>query len=287
MDIINRCYVDYNYRLSAQSPMVSKTIISNMVWTQVIREKLEIKKIVNKENAYSFDVLVYTIIILNISGELIENLFFKDCIDKGTRFIENSVMINDIKKRCLNPEKGFYIGNLKKNDMVKISFKVLILASYLSEHIKNKSYVEYNYRYNIEKPPIRVVKESNDVITEHNKNLFKQIIVGNTIKIDTGIDKVITIECNAEVIGTKIINNFRVDFCNILILAKLKYKILYKSCGKLICYEDVFGFSEFILAPIGAIYLNNIDIKIKIEDISSELIGKKVIFLNSAILIYC
>lgn len=286
MDIINRCYVDYSYRFSATSPMVTKTILSNIVSTQIIRERLEIKKFVNRENASSFDILVYTIVILNISEELIENLFFKDYIHNNTRFIENSVTINDIKKRCLNPQKGFYIGDLSRNDKIKITFKVLILSSCLSEYIKNKSYVQYNYKYNIEKPPIRICKESNDVITKHDNNLFKQIIVGSTMKTGTRIDNVVTIRCNVEVINTKVINLYTLNFCNVLVLGKLKYKIFYKSYGKLRYSEEIFGFSECILVPIGVIYLNKIDIKINMEDVCCKLINKKTIFLNSVMFIY-
>lgn len=287
MDVTNTCYVDYSYRLSATSPMVTKTILSNIVSTQIIRERLEITKFVNKENANSFDVLVYTVIILNISGEIIENLFFKDHIHKNTRFIENSVTINDVKKRCVNPENGFCVGNLKRNDKIKITFKVLIVASCLSEYIKNKSYVEYNYKYNIEKPPIRICKESNNVRTKHDKNIFKQIIVGSTMRTCTRIDYVVSIKCNVEVIDTQIFNYYTLNFCNALVLARLRYKVFYISYGKLMYLEEVFGFSEFVLVPRGVLYLKNIDIKIKIEDICSKLINTKAIFLNSVMLIYC
>lgn len=286
MDVINRCSIDYSYRLSAISPMVTKTILSNIVSTQILRRKLDIRKSANVEASNSFGIIIYTITISNISEELVENLFFKDNIHRDTKFIENSVTINGIKRRGVNPEKGFYIGNLEWRASIKINFKVLIMPATFNRYIKNESCVEYNYTYNIEQKPMRVVAKSNQAITNYHERLFKKILVKNIVKTCTDIDYIIWMGCNVEIINTKVLNCCTLDFCTILVLGKIKYKVIYSSSGNRMCIEKIFGFSDLIYVPSGVTYLNRINIQVKLKDTKNKLIDKKTLASDSVLLMH-
>lgn len=283
MYVLNKCRVDYKYRLSSCSPIVSKTVSSNMVSTQIIREKLKVVKFVDKDVAGLFDSLKYTIVIYNISNDVLSNIFFKDDIPKGTIFIENSVTINNIKNRCINPNKGFYIRRLKAEEKVKIAFKVIILKPKFP-CITNNCNIEYDYIYNIEEKPIKRLKVSNLVETMYKDNLFKEVLLRDCIHLCDNIDSIIKIRCIPKIINAKLINCYVKDKCGLLILGKLNYIIFYKSNNKVYFSEYISGFSICMLVPKSTIYLNEIDIKIDLEYMCSK-INKNSIFINSLFLI--
>lgn len=288
MKVINECRINFKYRLSQQTPIINKTIFSNQVSTQVVRNTLEISKYVNKKQTYSFDILTYTIVIENITQITINNLFFQDNIPNGTKFIENSVIVNDIKIRCVNPQEGFYIGKLTGKGKVKITFKVLVLPMCFCKNIINYSTIKYDYIYNVEKPPYRAFKESNSVDTKCEFRLFKQISIGNALKLDTGIYKIIDGKYKFKIIETKVISSPKLNLYTLIVIGKIEYEICYKSNPKCNCkyIEDVFGFSTDMLVPIGITFFNKDKIQGSIEYASANLVNKNTIFINIDLLLY-
>lgn len=286
MKIVNECRLDYKYRLSLQSPIINKTIFSNIVSTQIIKESLKISKSVNKKSTYTFDILIYTITINNISDYIIKNIFFKDEIPKSTRFIKNSVKINNIKLRCLNPNEGFYIEKLGAKDSIELSFKVLVVPIDYYNIIENFSTIEYDYIYNVEEAPYLVKKESNIVKTKYGKKIFKQMTFGDYFKTCYSIDKIIDYKYNIEIIETKIIRNPKHNLYTLLIVGKIEFKVWYKSsfCKKY--NSEIFGFSTCMSVPVGIILANKDDIKYDIQYLSIDLVNYNTIFLNMSLLFY-
>lgn len=286
MDIVNECRIDFKYRLSPQSPIISKTIFSNLVSTQIIENTLKMTKYVDKKETYAFDILTYTIIIENIREFDVTNIFFHDTIQKGTQFIENSVEVNNRKRRCISPEQGFYLGCLTSGEKVKITFNVLVLPMYFHNLIKNYSDIEYDYIYNIEKPPIKVNEKSNEVKVKYKNKVFLQTVLGNTIKTYAYIEEILDISCKLEIIKTKLITSIDLDKCTVLVIGKIKYEILFKSLHYKRYIEDTFGFSTCMMAPIGMIYSNKDNIKINIEYLKANLLNKNSIYITTSLLIY-
>lgn len=286
MKIINECRVDYKYRLTSQSHIISKTVFSNIVSSQIIKNTLKLTKSVNKELIFPFDILIYSIIIENISGGIVNNIFFKDEIPKSTRFIENSVRINNIKSRCLNPQKGFFINKIGIKDKIEVSFKVLVTPTNYYNLLENFSEIEYDYIYNIEKPPYIVKNESNKVITKYEQKIFKQITVGNSLKTFYRIDKIIDWKYYIYIIETKIIRNPKPNLYTLLIIGKIDFKVMYKSNNFKKCIGDIFGFSTCMSIPAGIILGNKDDINCDIEDLSITLVNSNTIFLNTSLLFY-
>ncbi|WP_373600689.1 DUF11 domain-containing protein [Paraclostridium bifermentans] len=286
MKVVNECRVDYKYRLSLKSPIINKTIFSNIASTQIIKESLKLSKSVNKKSTYTFDILIYTITIKNISDSIIKNIFFKDDIPKSTRFIENSVKINNIKLRCLNPNEGFYIEKLDAKDSIELSFKVLVVPINYYNIIENFSIIEYDYIYNVEEAPYLVKKESNIVKTKYAKKIFKQMTFGDYFKTSYSIDKIIDYKYNIDIMDTKIIRNPKPNLYTLLIVGKIEFKVWYKyNCCKK-CNSEVFGFSTCMSVPVGIILGNKDDIKYDMQYLSIDLVNSNTIFLNMSLLLY-
>lgn len=286
MFVLNMCRVDYKYRLSSLNPIISKTALSNIVSTQMISEKIKLVKLVDKEKGGLFSLLKYTILIYNVSDEIVNNLFFQDKIPKGSSFVENSLTINNIKKRCINPESGFYIKKLNIKEKIHVTFKVIITKSKYP-YIKNTSDIEYNYIYNIEEKPIRRLEKSNIVKTKYENNVFKQILLKNIINLSCKAKYITKIKCVPKVISTKLINCYVNEKCGVLVIGKINYFIFYRYKGRNYLIEDISGFSICMIAPIGITYLNKIDIKIDTEYICSKLVNENKIFINTSLLLYC
>lgn len=286
MKVINECRIDFNYRLSPQSPIISETLFSNMVSTQVIKNRLDVRKYVNKRRSCYFDILTYKIIVRNVSIFTINNIFFKDIIPENTRFIKNSLAINTIQKRCINPTEGIFLGNLVSGSKVKITFKVLVLPICFSNDIRNYSSVEYDYVYNIEEPPIRVLKDSNIVETQCENKIFTQSSIGNLLKTPCCINKILYDRYRVTILETKVINNYKKDLCTLLVIGKIEYEMCYLSkCYKRLI-NDVFGFSECVAVPRGIIYSNVHNISGAIEYATSNILDKSTIFISTNLLLH-
>lgn len=285
MYIINKCKINYKYKFSVLSPVISKTIISNTAFTKIIQEKIQVNKFVNEEQTGLFNLLKYTILIYNISDEVVYNLFFKDIIPKGTSFIENSLTINNVEKRCANPELGFFIKKINIKGKIEITFKVIVTNAKYS-YIKNTSDVEYDYICNVKEKLIRRFIESNTVKTKYEDNLFKQVLIRNTINLSSKIDYITKVKYVPKITAIKLLNCYIKERCGLLIIGKINYFIFCKYNGKSYIIEEISGFSICTLAPIGIAYLNNIDIKIKTDYSCTKLINKEKVFINSSFLIY-
>lgn len=286
MKIINECRIDYKYRFSPQSPEIRKTIFSNIVSTQVIKDTLELTKSVNKKLTFPFDILTYTIFIYNITNLDVKNIFFKDNIPQNTRFIENSITINNTKLECENPQIGFFAGNLEGGGTTEIVFKVLVLPTCFCNLIENYSTIEYDYIYNVEKPPYRANKTSNKVISKCEKRVFKQIIVEENIETYDDICFIKNYKYNLQIIETKLINQINSNLGTLLVIGKLSYKINYISDECTRCMDDIFGFSTCMIVPIGISLESKEYIKYDIEELSINLINSNKIFLNMSLLLY-
>lgn len=304
MKIINECRVNYQYRLSPNDPIIIKTLCSNVVSTDIIRNMLKIDKYVDKKYTTAFDILTYTIVIKNISQLYITKIFFQDKIPNRTKFLENSVTVNGLKKRCANPEIGFYIGNLEEGCEAIITFKVVSLPYCINHLIKNYSTIEYDYIFNIDKDPTRITIDSNNAITLYENRTFKQMVVEHEIKICKEIDEILDTNIKINVLDVKIINapinesylTKKIKTCTILVICSIEYKILCSHQKKIknkkvnecseVLINDIFGFSNYMIVPVGITYIDKNNIKILIENTTSSLIDCETIFISTNMLMY-
>ncbi len=298
MRVVNECRVDFKYRLTQDSPLVTKTNFSNVVSTDIIKNMLDIEKFVDKNSTYAFDILTYSIVITNVSNFTVTNVFFKDKIPKGTIFIENSVKVDNIKKRCLRPDNGFYINKINYRSSVIIKFKVIVLPQYFIHPITNFSTIQQNYILNIEEVPVRLNIDSNIVSSEFQRKVFKEINICENIRLKKDISKILKFEVDIKVISTKlvdspinrIIQKNKSNMCNLVVIGYIDYKIHFLSKNKkdnntnIIRYK--FGFSSYLMTPIGIAYIRNENIKVNVNYASVNLINKKLIFTSTNLYMY-
>ena len=99
---------------------------TDIISLDVIRDKIEIAKSVDKSIAVRGEKLHYTISITNISSTAKSDLLFQDPIPSGTRFVAGSVMINGVGYPVYNPNTGFTISSLAPNEVLIIEFDVKV-----------------------------------------------------------------------------------------------------------------------------------------------------------------
>lgn len=49
MRVVNECRVDFKYRLTEDSPLVTRTNFSNLVSTEIVKDMLHVEKFVDKK----------------------------------------------------------------------------------------------------------------------------------------------------------------------------------------------------------------------------------------------
>lgn len=286
MKVLNECMINFSYRLSPESPIINETILSNIVSTQLIKNRLEVKKYVNKRKSCYFDILTYKIVIRNVSSFIINNIFFQDIVPMNTRFINNSVTINGVKKRCIDPSHGFSLGYLISGAEMKITFKALVLPIPIGDNIQNCSSIEYDYIYNVEEPPLRVSNQSNIVSTKCQNKIFSQSSIGNILQTPHAVSKLLYDRYSITILETKVLNNYGKDLCTLLVIGRMDYELCYLSeCNKRYT-SGVFGFSECLAVPTGIIYSNRNDITATIEFASTNIIDKNTLFINATLLLH-
>lgn len=289
MRVINKSRVDFKYKASPESPVITKTVFSNIVTTTILKDTLSVKKYVDKDMASIYDILAYRIEIHNITDNNIMNLALKDCISKDIKFINNTVYINGVINRCLDPSKEIKLGTLLSKDKITITFKVVVCSGLSLKKIINSCRVTFDYIYNIEEPPHKAQIYSNNAITILNDNLFKQVIINSDINIPKTkghIDIFLGIKTDANIVDTKIINcNFNSEMRNIIVIGSLTYEVYYIHNNRLCIFVYTEGFSTNLLVPKGVEYFKKIEIKNYKEDTSYFLKNESNLSVNTSLLI--
>lgn len=289
MRVINESRIDFKYQGSIQSPIITKTIFSNIVTTTIVKNTLVVKKQVDKISACMYDILFYTIEISNINNEIINNVTLKDMLPIGIKFINNTLFVDGVINRCESPIKGISLGCIEAKAIIIITFKAVISNDYYLKKIINSCNITFDYIDNIEKPPVQISIYSNDTITVCKDSLFKQFMVNNKINIPSSngsIDFLIGVETEVEIISTKIVNYIvNPKIHNLIFIGILKYKICYMHRGRIHTVLCIQGFSTTLLVPNGVKYFKKINVKVYNEDTSYILINKSNLFIGNSLLI--
>lgn len=298
MEVINQSRVDFHYRLSPSGPIICNTIFSNIVKTIIIEKLVVAVKKVDKTTACVFDILTYTICITNKSIYSTTNIFFQDLVPSGEKFICNSVKVNNLNNKNLNPNCGFFIDTIKPFSICFISFKVLVLQHTLGMTIKNHANITYDYIHNLEKPPIRVTIKTNITCTTVENTLFKQINISNKFKICNPCicsKDIIKISTKINIIETKILTTpitisqegFSLTGFKVLIIGSVKYNITYvdKEFSKIRFEKFISGFSTSIITPKGICYSTKPQFQISTEGTLTTPLVNNCIKVDSTLLI--
>lgn len=213
---------------------ITKTTFNDVFSNDANGSIIKVEKYVDKKCASVFEILTYTIIVTNTSRYKTGNIFFKDYISKYIEFINNTVKVNGIIKRGLDPQKGFYIGRIDASCKKIISFKSVVLPNSAHRIIKNSANIYYYYKCNLDKFPTRISIESNRVYTNVNKIVFKQLNISNTLKAPKNLRDILKVNVNSKIFDVKPMKNLinkgsNLKLCNLIVFGCIEVEIGY-SC---------------------------------------------------------
>lgn len=154
--------------------------------------------------------------------------------------------------------------------------------------IKNSWVLVYDYIYNLELPPVKVVVHTNEVVTKVEDKLFKQWTHQTTFELPCRCCCLETIQrCNAYIMamqGKVIETKYS---CYVLVTGEINYEVFCKYRGEEKVFQHVRkeGFSCLIRVPNSAIYCEVNNIQAMIEDITARPMGRNCVMLSSQLLI--
>lgn len=289
MRVINESRVDFQYKLHPKGHIVTKTTFSNIVSTIIVDTILVVKKIVNKNNASIYDILTYTIEIQNISNKQVNNLRVEDILPEGTKFVNNSLKINNVYYSCANIESGVFLGSIGSNVTIVLSFDVVINEIDVIASLINFCVVTFDYIYNVEESPTLISMYSNEVWTKCEDNLFKQIIIKDKIKIPVCYgfwDYVIGVDSGIKIIHKKIVRSYiKSDMDEVIVVGCIVYKVYYAFKGRIQAFISSRGFSTSLMVPKGIEYFDEVNITPYKEKTVFSVVGKTSMFVTTAILL--
>ncbi len=99
---------------------------TNTVSIDIISNRINILKSVDKAYAVQGDNLHYTTVITNTGTLEKSDIVFKDPIPAGTTFVSGSVKINNVAYPAYDPETGFDIPDIAAGESVTIEFDVKV-----------------------------------------------------------------------------------------------------------------------------------------------------------------
>lgn len=160
--IANSASASYTFIADPNAPIVSRTVISNTVFTTINTASILSSKQVDKSFSRIGDTLTYTVALTNNGNSSAQNVIFTDTMPSGTTFIANTFSINGVPQMGANPANGVDIGLITAGTTVTVSFQVTITSLPTENPIVNFSSTSYQ----LVSPPDAETSISNPVSTQ-------------------------------------------------------------------------------------------------------------------------
>ncbi|SCC12579.1 DUF7507 domain-containing protein [Bacillus mycoides] len=160
--IANSASASYTFIADPNAPIVSRTVISNTVFTTINTATILSLKQVDKSFSRIGDTLTYTVALTNNGNSSAQNVIFTDTMPSGTTFIANTFSINGVPQMGANPANSVDIGLITAGTTVTVSFQVTITSLPTENPIVNFSSTSYQ----LVSPPDAETSISNPVSTQ-------------------------------------------------------------------------------------------------------------------------
>ncbi|MCQ6355135.1 DUF7507 domain-containing protein [Bacillus cereus] len=160
--IANSASASYTFIADPNAPIVSRTVISNTVFTTINTATILSSKQVDKSFSRIGDTLTYTVTLTNNGNSSAQNVIFTDTMPSGTTFITNTFSINSIPQSGANPTNGVNIGPITAGTTVTVSFQVNVTSLPTVNPVVNFSSTSYQ----LVSPPDAETSISNPVSTQ-------------------------------------------------------------------------------------------------------------------------
>lgn len=166
--ITNMSELLLSYKQNPDSPVVTKTVYSNVVKTYVTYGRISLVKNVDKAYARVGDTLTYSFTATNNGNTAVMNTLFSDVIPGEASFVLGSVIVNGVSKPEYNPQTGFTLGTMMMGQVVDIEFKVVVNSLPTPNTLKNNGTTSFSYYVDPAKETIINTVTSNTVTTVIN-----------------------------------------------------------------------------------------------------------------------
>ncbi|MGL5245432.1 MAG: hypothetical protein ACRC7R_09695, partial [Sarcina sp.] len=203
--VVNVSIVSYNYEMYPNSPIISQSVYSNSVETQVLVGNLDVTKYVDKSYATIGDTIAYSLNIVNVGNTTVKNIEFIDILPIQTDFISGSLSINGTAYPSFNPTLGINLGTLVVGQVIGLKFNVNVNSLPNPNIITNNATAFFNYSIDPSKALVSKTAISNSVNTTINIASAKLTLKVN--KAYARISDALTYSFEAENTGTVQLSN--------------------------------------------------------------------------------
>lgn len=164
----NTSDITFSYRLTPQDPLVTETLTSNNVITNINVGELTIDKEVDKQYSTLEDILTYKVTVRNVGNVKSSEIFINDLLQKDIEFVEGSLKIDNIPYAGYNPNEGFRLDDLEVGESTVIEFDATVKTVPENNIVNNSAFVNYSYYIDPDESKIVEILESNMVETTIN-----------------------------------------------------------------------------------------------------------------------
>lgn len=163
--INNTSRIEFKYRTSPTSPLISGATTSPNVTTYIRVGTMTITKAANRQYAVVGAIVNYSFVIKNTGNTTLTNEIFQDTIQSESTFNAGSVLINGVAASEANPNTGFALPDLPTGQSTTVSFTVTVnsIPSPNGE-LKNTATVNFQYKIDPAGPSSSGTATSNETI---------------------------------------------------------------------------------------------------------------------------
>ncbi|QTH43200.1 DUF11 domain-containing protein [Cohnella sp. LGH] len=140
--ILNRSIASFSFVLPDGRSFTDQAV-SNTVVTQDPITEIQVTKTPSETVAVVGDVITYQVELVNTSGNVLENVTFRDTTTEGSQFVSGSVKINGVSVPDANPDSGFEIGELEANSRTTVTYDQKVLFAPQSTVVKDRAAVAF------------------------------------------------------------------------------------------------------------------------------------------------
>lgn len=189
-ELDNMSQTQFSYRVDPNGLLITNSVFSNIVKTNVVKGELTAVKSVDKTIATLNDTLNYTIAITNTGNTIANNIFFQDTPSTGATFVKGSVEIDGVSQAAYDPTNGFTINFVGVGNTAVVTFSALVTSVPATNEVTNQAVLNYKYLVDPKQPAYAQTTYSNITIT--NIALGKLSVVKTVDKDFATIDEILT-----------------------------------------------------------------------------------------------
>ncbi|SFA96785.1 DUF7507 domain-containing protein [Clostridium frigidicarnis] len=161
----NKSQVEFSYKIDPSGSIITSTLLSNTVTTQVVKGELTTTKSVDKPIATIGDTLTFTINLINTGNVVANDVMFQDTPSIGATFKPGTVYVNGVNEPLFDPTVGFTLGNIGIGNAVTVAFTADVVSVPPTNKVTNQAVISFKFVVDPKQPPVNQTTYSNTTTT--------------------------------------------------------------------------------------------------------------------------